>query len=218
MRLLDRPRPDVHLAVLLEAAVPGEGPRLRPRLQDQLAVLAVALAGLDRGQGRVQVRVVAEPDREAGDQPAAADAVEQRVLLGDLQRLAGLAERAAEHGDRHVELLGPRGAGDGGGQQVRVGRDVVRGLAVLGHADPVEAGPRPVHQLGVGGEERFGHPRRLDDLVGRRHDGVVLVLEAFGHIPVRHLLEQADLHVSDSRPQPGPGRNPTVSWPLRTTP
>src|SRR6516164_2436159 len=194
MRLLDRPRPDVDLAVLLEAAVPWERFGCRPRLEDQLAVLAGAVARLDRREGGVQVRVVAEPDGEAGDQPAAADAIQQRVLLGDLQRLARLPERPAEDGDRHVEARCLRGAGDRRGQQGRVGRNVVGGLAVLGHADTVEAGSRAVQQLRVSRQERLLHPPGLDELVRRGYHRAVLLLEALGYVAVWHLLKQADLH------------------------
>ena len=195
MRLLDRPRPQVHLPVLLEPAVPRERLGLGPRLEDQLAVLVVALAGLDRRDGAVLIGVVAEPDRKAGDQPPAGDVVEQRVLLGDLQRLARLAERAPEDGDRRVEAFRPRGVRHRRRHQVRVGRDVVRRLAVLGHAHAVEAGSGRMQQLGVPGLERFLHPLGLHQIEVRRgHHRAVAILEACGQVPIRHLLEHADLH------------------------
>jgi hypothetical protein len=80
---------------------------------------------------------------------AATHAVKQRVVLGDLQRLAGLAERAPEDGDRDVEAFRMCGTGDRIGQQRRVTRRVVGGLRVLGHHDAVKPAPRPVHQFGV---------------------------------------------------------------------
>src|SRR6185312_5198973 len=108
MGLLDRPRPEVHLTVFLKAAVPGKRLARRPRLEDQLAVLGIRLARLDRWDGAVLVGVIAQPHRKAGDEPPAGDAVKQRVLLGDLQRLARLAQRAPEDGEGHIEAFRSR--------------------------------------------------------------------------------------------------------------
>ncbi len=48
MRLLDRPRPDVDVALLVVAAVEGEGVLLGPGLHDEVVRLVVALAQLAR--------------------------------------------------------------------------------------------------------------------------------------------------------------------------
>ncbi len=75
---------------------------------------------------------------------------------------------------------------------------------MLGHADAVEAGPRRRQELRVRREERFLHPPRLDQSVGRRHDRAVLVLEAFWQVTVWHLLEHADLHAALPRAEDEP--------------
>src|SRR3712207_7218400 len=48
VRLLHRPGPDVDVALLVEAAVEGEGVLLRPGADDQVVRLQVALAELGR--------------------------------------------------------------------------------------------------------------------------------------------------------------------------
>src|SRR3712207_161267 len=96
MRLLDGTRPEVDLRQLVVPAVPGEELLRRPRLQHELDRLTPALALLDRGHAVADVRVAAEAQRQTCDEPAAADAVEHRVLLGDPDRGRGRGDGRAE--------------------------------------------------------------------------------------------------------------------------
>jgi len=64
-------------------AVPRERFGLGPRPDDEFEVLVEPGAGLRRRDAVVEVGVVRQPDWEAAHQPAAADAVEHRLLLGD---------------------------------------------------------------------------------------------------------------------------------------
>ncbi len=167
-------------------------------------MLVVALAGLNRRDGAVLVGVVAEPHRKAGDEPPPGDAIEQRVLLGDLQRLSRFAQRASEDGEGHIKAFGLRGVGHRGRHQVGVRRDVIRRLTVLCHAHPVKAGSGRMQQLRVSGLERFLHPPRLHQIKVRRgHHRAVAILEASGQVPIWHLLEHTDLHPRPPRPPVG---------------
>jgi len=100
--ILDRPRPDVDVALLVEAAGEGEGVLLGPRalhqvmrlvvpLAQQAWVLAVGVAGVHR-----------RADREAGDQPAARDAVDHREFLGHPRRRIVEREAVAHDAERGV--------------------------------------------------------------------------------------------------------------------
>ena len=88
MRLLDRPRPDVDVAQLVVAAVESERLARRPGLDDQVMRLGVFLPGQGRDLAVAEVGVHRGADREAGHQPAAADAVEHGELLGHAHRRA----------------------------------------------------------------------------------------------------------------------------------
>ena len=86
MRALDRARPDVDVALLVEAAVEGEGVLLGPGLDDQVVRLVIALAQHRRVLAIGVAGVHRRADREAGDQPAARDAVDHREFFGHARR------------------------------------------------------------------------------------------------------------------------------------
>src|ERR1700680_1795269 len=79
MRLLDRPRPQVHHAELIVLAVPGENLARRPRLEHQRQRLAEALALLDRHDDAGDHRVRRQAGAQAGDQAHTADSSAMRV-------------------------------------------------------------------------------------------------------------------------------------------
>ena len=95
MRLLDRPRPDVDVALLVEAAVEGEGLLLGPRLHDEVVRLEIALAQHRRVLAVGVAGVHRRADREAGDQPPARDAVDHREFFGHPRRRVVERERVA---------------------------------------------------------------------------------------------------------------------------
>ena len=132
---LHRPRPDVHVALLVEAAVEGEGFLRRPSLHDEVVGFVVALAQLGRvlsvGVGGVHGRA----DWEAGDQAAAGDAVEHGELLGHPDGRVVERQRVAHHAERRI--LGA--AGQGGGDQVGRWHQPVAIGVMLVAANAVEA-------------------------------------------------------------------------------
>ena len=102
MRALDRARPDVDVALLVIAAVERERVRMLPGLHHQVVRLVIALAELARVLAVGEAVVHRRADREAGDQPAAGDAVDHREFFGDAGRRVVQRERVAHHADRRV--------------------------------------------------------------------------------------------------------------------
>ena len=198
-------RPDIDRGELREFPVPGERLDLPPGAQDEPQILLVAVAHLDRRHAVIERRVEHQPDREAGHQPAARDAVDHRVFLGDADRLARLAERPADREDRDVEPLGLGGIADRRADQARIGGHVVGGLGVLGEGDAVETEPGRLHDVVEIVAERRPNFRRLGERVRRGHGTLVPVLEIGGKFPVLVLRERHDLHGS-------------LPWLLRTAP
>ena len=170
MRLLQRTRPGVDERVLREASVPRERLLRRPRAKHELDRFLVALARLDRRNPVVEVGVVTQTDRQPGHEPAPAQAVEHRVLLGDPQRLAGLAERATQHDQRRLGPLGADRVRQHRRRQVGVRHHVVRRLPVLRDRDPVEPGAHRGEHLVHEPAVRVEHPLRFDEFGVRRRD------------------------------------------------
>src|SRR5204862_4859996 len=86
MRLLDGPRPDVDIALLVEAAVERKGVLLGPGPHYEIVRLVVAFAQHARVLAIGETGVHWRPDRETGDQPPARDAVDHREFFGDTGR------------------------------------------------------------------------------------------------------------------------------------
>ena len=101
-RLLHRARPDVDVALLVEAAVEGEGVGLGPRLDDEIVRFEVALAQHRRVLAVGVAGVHRRADREAGDQPPARDHVDHRELFRDPGRRIVQRQRIAEDAQRRV--------------------------------------------------------------------------------------------------------------------
>ena len=102
VRLLHRPRPDVDIALLVEAAVEGKGVLLGPGPHYQVVRLVVALAQHARVLAIGKTGVHRRPDREAGDQPPARDAVDHREFFGDPGRRVVERQGVAHHAQRGV--------------------------------------------------------------------------------------------------------------------
>ena len=199
MRLLDRPRPEIDHAELIMLAVPGENLARRPRLEHQRQRLAEALALLDRHDAVIDHRVRRQAGRKSGDQPAAADAVEHGVFLGDAGRRRRRRQGRAELDDGDVLAVGL--LRQHRAHQARIGHEAIDVLVMLVGADAVKAGFRRVQQLvercvvvladllGVGDVE----PRRIDE------SRVVARDEIGGQIPIRHQVEHAHFHGGTSR-------------------
>ena len=104
VRLLQRPRPDVHPAEVVVLALEVEGAGLGPRPHDQVVGLPVALAD----EGRVHLvgeGLDAEPHHHAADEPAAREHVEHGELLGHPLGMVVERQRVAEH--QHLDAARP---------------------------------------------------------------------------------------------------------------
>ena len=133
VRLVLRARPDRHRAVLEMPALPAEGLRLGPRLEDQLHPLVGTFARFLRVQVVAQV-FVGRPAQQADHDAPRRQRVEHRQFLGDADRIAGRHDRAEQGDLDRIDAGGEPGGGDH-----RRRRQDARRVVVLGDADPVEA-------------------------------------------------------------------------------
>ena len=117
-----------------------------PRLDDEVVGLVVAVALLDRRDPVDHVGVHRAAERHAGDQPAAADAVDHGVLLGDPDRrvASSAAWNPSARWPRPSPLVARASA-----EPIRFGsgHEPVGVLVVLVHADAVQARLGGVDQL-----------------------------------------------------------------------
>src|SRR5262249_24789667 len=102
VRLLHRARPDVDVALLVVAAVEGDGAALGPGAHDEVVRLEIALAQHRRVLAIGKAGVHRGADREAGDQPAAGDAIDHREFFRDPRWRIVEGERVAHHTDRRL--------------------------------------------------------------------------------------------------------------------
>ena len=196
MRPLDGARPDVHVALLVEAAVEREGVAFRPCLHHQIVRLVVAVAQHGRVLAIGVARVHRRTDREARDQPTAGDAVDHREFLGDARRRIVQRQRVAHHADRRIGRASRQRRRD---QIGRRHQPVAVGMMLV-HADRIEAALRRVfqlihevvvHQVGALRIEQRGvdvHPDRR-----------ILVAEIVRQFRVRHQVEPHQLHAPAPR-------------------
>jgi len=112
MRLLHRPRPDVDIALLVEAAVERKGVLFGPGPHYQVVRLVVPLAQHARVLAIGETGVHRRPDREPGDQPPARDAVDHREFLGNPGRRVIERQGVAHHAKRGVGGAPRQGRGD----------------------------------------------------------------------------------------------------------
>ena len=202
VRRLHRPRPQVHAAQLVVLAVPREHLGIGPGAQHELDALAPARALHDRRDPVAHRGVGADAHGDAGDQPAVAQAVEDRVLLGDARRRRRRGQRRAELDERDVEAAFAREPGEDRAEQVRVAHEPVGVLVVLVRPQPVEAELRGEHELV---DRLVEEVARLAGVAELRPRGVdphrpVARLDVVRQIPVRHEVERRDLHPVASHP------------------
>ena len=140
VRLLDRPRPDIHRAILEKFAFPGERAVMRgQRLQDQVVRLPVA-AHQAAGVGVGGVDLIRRALDQAHLQPATRQAVEPSHFFRDTDRIGAVGDRVAkrqqagslrfarDNGKRHRHRDGHAG----GGAVVLVHHDVDADLIAQG--------------------------------------------------------------------------------------
>ena len=191
MRALHRTRPDVHIALLIEAAIERERVRFLPGLHHQVMrfeialaqqawVLAIAIAGVHR-----------RADREAGDQPPARDHVDHRELFSDARRRIVESKRIAHHADRGIPCA-PRQC-----RRDQVGRrhKAVAVGVVLVAAHGIEAAVgrelHLVHEVVVHQVRALWVEQRRMDVDPHRRMLLPEVLRQFG---VRHQMEPQEFH------------------------
>ena len=191
MRRLHRARPDVDVALLVEAAVEREGVAFGPGAQDQVVRLVVAVAQQRRVLAVGVAGVHRRTDREAGDQPPAGDAVDHRELFGHARRRVVQRQRIAHDADRGIGGAARQRRGD----QVGRGHQAVAVGMVLVHADRVEAAIGGVFQLV---HEVVVHVVRAARIEQRRMDvhpdRRVLVAEPVRQLGVGHQVEPHQAH------------------------
>ena len=142
MRLLIRPRPEVHILNVVVPALEGERPGLGPGAHDQVVRLVEAVVRESRIHPE-SVVLGADAAHEPGNQPAARDHVDHRVLLGDHERMLAQRQRAPQDRDfRALRAARERGSRDDGRRH-----EAVRGLVVLVDRDRVESQLLAVLQL-----------------------------------------------------------------------
>ena len=191
MRLLHRPRPEVHIALLVEAAVERKSVLFGPGAHDQVVRLVVAVAQHARVLAIREAGVHWRSDREAGDQPSARDAVDHREFFGDPGWRVVERQGVAHHAQRGIRRAARQRRGDQIGrrhQTVAVG-------VVLVDTDRVEPAFRGefelvhkvvVHQMCAPRVEQRGmdvDPHRW-----------MLLAEVVGKLGVRHQVKPHQLH------------------------
>ena len=156
MRLLQRPR---HQGEIVEAVIAAaiRGDRLRPRCLDDVETFGETVLALLVGDAVGVVGAGKRAAANAEDQPAAADLVDRRGLLGETQRMP---QRQDLHRGPDLDAMGPRCDRTGDGQWRRQQRP--RRVHVdLGQPHHVEAPVFGGLDLGKGLRERLGLRARL---------------------------------------------------------
>ncbi len=102
MRLLERLRPWVDVAQLVESSVERERPGPRPRLLDQIVRFVISGAHMGRRNSVAASGVHRRTDREACDQASTAQAIQQRKFLSDADRRIVKRKSVAEYDQRGI--------------------------------------------------------------------------------------------------------------------
>ena len=183
MGVLERSGPDVHVAHLVVFSVEGEGFRFCPGLHYEVVRFVILLAQAGGGHAVGVVGVHRGADRESGDEPAAAYAVEHCELLRYTQGRVVEGEAIAENHYRGV--LGAAGEsrrGDIGGRH-----DPVCVVVVFVDADAVESNLVREFQLVQILVVELVRLDRIEQVAWHIHpDAAVLLLEVLGQIAVGH--------------------------------
>src|SRR5208283_4124713 len=182
MRLLQRLRPRVDVAQLVESSVERERPRPRPRLRNQIVRLVISRPHLGRRNSVAAGRIHRRAHREAGDQSSAAQAIEQREFLGDANRWIVKRQRVAEDHQRSIGFT-PR---EDGRDHVRRNRKAVTILMMLVQAEAVEAEIVSHLQFVEIPMQVLGDLWRVAKLVvGRRHpDALVAIAKIIRQVAI----------------------------------
>ena len=191
MRILDRSRPDVDVALLIEAAVEREGVAIGPGAQDEVVRLVVAVTQQRRVLAVGVAGVHRRTDRKARDQTAAGDAVDHRELFRHAGRRVVQCQRVAHDTDRRVGGASRERRGDQVGRRHQA---VAVGM-VLVDAHRVEAAIGGVFELV---HEIVVHVVRATRIEQRgvdvHPDRWVLVAEARRQFGVGHQVEPHQAH------------------------
>src|SRR5215831_13558626 len=149
---------------------------------------------LHRGDAIAEVHVHRAAERQSGDQPAAADAVEHGVFFGHADRRVRGRECRAHLHDRHVRAIGQ--LREHAAHDVRTRHETVRVLVVLVRADAVETALRRIEQLVDRPIVVLTHALRVGEFPPWRRDphGLVAGLEVGRQLTMRHEVEHTDLH------------------------
>ena len=196
MRILHRPRPQIHFRQLSIFPVPGEEFLRRPGFQHEIDALPPALALLHRRYAVADLDVVAEAGRHAGNQAPAADAIEHRIFLGEADGRRRRDGGAELHQRDMVQSLIAGHLGQDGAEQIRIAHEPIGVLVVLVGADGIEAElgrqhqfvDRPIVIVGDLVGVAVLPPRRIDP--GRRQ----LAGKIFRQIAIWHEMKHRDLH------------------------
>ena len=165
-----------------------------PGFLHQRQRLAVTLALLDRHDAVGNGGVGRQAGRKAGDQAAAADAIEHGVFFGDPRRRAGRGQGRAELDDGDVHAIG--GARQHRAHQARIGHEAIDVLVVLVGAHAVHARARGMNEFIQRPVVVLAHLLRIGDVEPDRIDvgGLVLLVEIRRQVAIRHQMEHADFH------------------------
>ena len=104
VRLLVRPHPGVHVAIVVVLALPSERSGIGPSLDDEVVRLLEALA-VEHRRGVVGDALASAASDETGDQPAVADHVDHRQLFGQPKRVVPDRQYVAENYDLRLRCL-----------------------------------------------------------------------------------------------------------------
>ena len=102
MRLLEWPRPDIHVFEVVVLALVCEGAGFRPCLNDEFGGFLVSLERM-HGVGAEGEIFRADATHHARDEATAGNDVDHRVLLGEGQRVVAQAEGVAEDRDAAID-------------------------------------------------------------------------------------------------------------------
>ena len=195
-RVLHRPRPDVHVTLLIVAAVEGEGVLLGPGADDQVVRLQITFPQHRRVLAIGVAGVHGRADRETRDQTSARNAVDHREFFRDARRRIVERERIAHHAQSGVRRAPRQRCGD----QIRRRHQAITVGVMLIHAYRVEAAFRRVFQLV---HEIVVHQMRALWIEQRRMDidphRRVLRAEIVGQFGVRHQVEPHEFHARSPR-------------------
>ena len=190
MRLLQRLRPRVDVAQLVESSVERERPGPRPRLLDQIMRLVISRPHLGRRNSVTAGGIHRRSHRETCHQSSAAQAIQQRKFLGYADRRIVERQRVAEYHQRGIGFAPGKHSRD----HVRRNRKAVAVLMMLVQAEAVETEIIRHLEFVEIPMQILRDLRRMTKLVvGRRHpDAFVTIAKVIRQVAI-------SLHVKPNR-------------------